>query len=51
MAPHLLHGTIHATIFEVDRLHSGWDFNACFKVRLFVENIIKTDKLTENIDF
>ncbi|KAJ0687632.1 putative phospholipase D [Helianthus annuus] len=31
MAPHLLHGTIHATIFEVDRLHSGWDFNACFK--------------------
>ncbi|KAK1425964.1 hypothetical protein QVD17_14631 [Tagetes erecta] len=32
MAPHLLHGTIHATIFEVDRLHNnGCDFNACFK--------------------
>ncbi|XP_076895097.1 phospholipase D alpha 1-like isoform X1 [Bidens hawaiensis] len=31
MAPHLLHGTIHATIFEVDRLHNGWDCKACFK--------------------
>ncbi|XP_076956614.1 phospholipase D alpha 1-like [Bidens hawaiensis] len=31
MAPHLLHGTIHATIFEVDRLHNRWDCNACFK--------------------
>ncbi|KAL8214590.1 hypothetical protein R6Q57_004039 [Mikania cordata] len=31
MATHLLHGTIHATIFEVDKLHNGWDFNACFK--------------------
>ncbi|XP_024983012.1 phospholipase D alpha 1-like isoform X3 [Cynara cardunculus var. scolymus] len=25
MAPHILHGTIHATIFEVDRLQNGWD--------------------------
>ncbi|CAI9267763.1 unnamed protein product [Lactuca saligna] len=31
MAPHLLHGTIHATIFEVDRLHNGWDLRVCFK--------------------
>ncbi|KAI3737929.1 hypothetical protein L2E82_27945 [Cichorium intybus] len=31
MAPHLLHGTIHATIFEVDRLHNGWDMGVCFK--------------------
>ncbi|KAI3677338.1 hypothetical protein L1987_86963 [Smallanthus sonchifolius] len=31
MAPHLLHGTIHATIFEVDSLYNGWDFSACFK--------------------
>ncbi|PWA55606.1 phospholipase D alpha 1 [Artemisia annua] len=31
MAPHLLHGTIHATILEVDRLHTGWDFKVCFK--------------------
>ncbi|KAJ9559254.1 hypothetical protein OSB04_013868 [Centaurea solstitialis] len=31
MASHLLHGTIHATIFEVDKLHNGWDCNVCFK--------------------
>nr|XP_043610156.1 phospholipase D alpha 1-like [Erigeron canadensis] len=31
MAQHVLHGTIHATIFEVDRLHNGWDFKDCFK--------------------
>ena len=32
MASKLLHGTLQATIFEIDRLQTGWGFNFCGKV-------------------
>ncbi|XP_027084058.1 phospholipase D alpha 1-like [Coffea arabica] len=31
MASKLLHGTLQATIFEIDRLQTGWGFNFCGK--------------------
>ncbi|KAI3454202.1 hypothetical protein Pfo_010865 [Paulownia fortunei] len=31
MAPHLLHGTLLATIYEADRLHGGFSFDLCGK--------------------
>ncbi|KAL3497386.1 hypothetical protein ACH5RR_040118 [Cinchona calisaya] len=31
MAPQLLHGTLRATIFEIDRLQTRWGFNFCGK--------------------
>ncbi|KAK4401271.1 Phospholipase D alpha 1, partial [Sesamum angolense] len=30
MAPRLLHGTLHATIFEADRLQGGFSFSHLF---------------------
>lgn len=36
MAQHLLHGTLHATIYEVDSLHTGGLRSAGFLGKVYV---------------
>ncbi|XP_027356583.1 phospholipase D alpha 1-like isoform X2 [Abrus precatorius] len=40
--PHLLHGTLKVTIVEVDRLHTGCNFDFCRKVRKHMMKIVGT---------